>query len=210
MRRFTDLLLTLPALVLLSPLLLLVAVAVKLESAGPAFFRQERVGRGMRLFRILKFRSMVADAHKLGPGVSGRSDPRITRIGRLLRASKLDELPQLINIIRGEMTLIGPRAEVPQYLPCYSDEEELLLEVRPGLTGPGQLYFTSHQAGELDGVEDEEAFYIQNQLHPKLAMDLEYLRTRSPARDLAILGRTAAVILGWRPRSKPQPDRQRS
>jgi len=115
-----------------------------------------------------------------------------------LRATKIDELPQLLNLLRGEITLVGPRAEVESYVARYTDEERRLLSVRPGLTGPGQLYFTTHQAVELDAVEDPEAFYLEHQLHPKLAMDLAYLRRRGLVPDLAVLARTMAVVLGWR------------
>ncbi len=195
LRRLADLVMTVPVFILLSPVLALIAALVKLDSPGPALFRQERMGKGLRPFAILKFRSMVADAHRLGPAVSGRRDPRITRMGRLLRATKLDELPQLLNVIRGEMTLVGPRAEVPRYLPHYTLEERRLLEVRPGLTGPGQVYFTTHQAAELDGVQDPEQHYIRHQLHPKLALDLDYLRRRSVVLDAAIILRTLAVLL---------------
>jgi lipopolysaccharide/colanic/teichoic acid biosynthesis glycosyltransferase len=198
LRRATDLLVGGPVLLLLSPFLLGVAILIKLGSRGPVLFSQERVGRGLKPFRILKFRSMVADAQRLGPPVSGRGDVRITRLGHWLRATKLDELPQLLNLLKGEVTLVGPRAEVESYVAHYTDEERALLSVRPGLTGPGQLYFTTHQAAELDRTDDPEAFYLEHQLHPKLAMDLEYLRQRSLGRDLAVLARTTAVVLGWR------------
>jgi lipopolysaccharide/colanic/teichoic acid biosynthesis glycosyltransferase len=197
-RRAVDLVAGIAALVALSPFLALVALAIKLDSPGPVLYSQERMGREGRPFRILKFRSMVADAERRGPAVSGKGDPRITRMGRWLRASKVDELPQLINLVRGEVTLFGPRAEVARYLPHYTAEERRLLEVRPGLTGPGQLYFTTHQAAELDSAEDPENHYIEHQLHPKLAMDLDYLRNRGVVRDLALLGRTVAVMAGWR------------
>jgi len=198
LRRGMDLLLGGLTLTAASPVLLLLAAAVKLESRGPAFFSQERVGKDGRPFRILKFRSMVAGAEKMGPAVSGHRDPRVTRVGAILRATKLDELPQLVNVVKGEMTIIGPRAEVARYVEHYTDEERALLSVRPGLTGPGQVYFTTDQAGELDGVADPESHYIEHQLHPKLALDLEYLRKRSIALDLSILGATAALLLGLR------------
>lgn len=196
LRRLADLLLGSLLLLALSPLFLVVAVLIKLDSRGPVFYRQERMGRGRTRFRILKFRSMVSDAERLGPEVSSRGDVRITRVGRWLRATKIDELPQLVNLLRGEVTLIGPRAEVERYFRYYTAEERRLLEVRPGMTGPGQIYFTTHQAAELDEVEDPETHYIQHQLHPKLAMDLEYLRRRGLGPDLAVLGRTLAVLLG--------------
>lgn len=198
LRRAADVVVSLLGLLLLAPLLALLAGAVRLDSAGPALFSQVRVGRDGRPFRILKFRSMVAAQGPSASQVSGREDPRVTRVGRLLRATKLDELPQLLNVLRGEMTLIGPRAEVPDYVRHYTVEERRLLDVRPGLTGAGQLYFTTDQAGALDGSEDPERFYLEHQLHPKLAIDLAYLADRCLATDLRLLVRTVACLAGLR------------
>jgi lipopolysaccharide/colanic/teichoic acid biosynthesis glycosyltransferase len=198
LRRTVDLAVGLPALLLFSPFLLLIAVLVKLDSPGSVLYAQRRVGRGEKPFRILKFRSMVADAEKIGPAVSGHQDARITRAGRVLRATKLDELPQILNVIRGEMTLIGPRAEVERYIEHYTPDERLLLQVRPGLTGPGQVYFTTDQAGELDAATDPETLYVTRQIHAKLALDLNYLRHRSFPTDLSILRRTLALLGRWK------------
>ena len=195
LRRAVDVVVALAALVLLSPLLALTALLIKLDSPGPVLYAQERIGRNGRPFRMLKFRSMVADAERLGAAVAGRHDPRITRVGAFLRATKLDELPQLVNVLVGHMTLIGPRAEVPRYVRHYRDDERPVLAVRPGLTGPGQILFSREQAAELDGAADPEAEYLERQLHVKLAVDLEYLRGRGLTRDLAILGQTVAVML---------------
>jgi lipopolysaccharide/colanic/teichoic acid biosynthesis glycosyltransferase len=197
-RRLVDVSVSAGALVLVSPLLVLVAAFVKAESRGPVFYMQERIGKHGRPFRIVKFRSMVADAERLGPLVSGRRDRRITRVGAFLRATKLDELPQLINVLRGDMTLIGPRADVARYVAHFTTEERQLLAVRPGLTGPSAVYFTTDQASELDGVADPDAYYIEHQLHPKLALDLDYLRRRSVGTDIGILWRTASVLAGAR------------
>jgi lipopolysaccharide/colanic/teichoic acid biosynthesis glycosyltransferase len=197
-RRLVDVSVSAGALVLVSPLLVLVAAFVKAESRGPVFYMQDRIGKQGRPFRIVKFRSMVADAERLGPLVSGRRDPRITRVGAFLRTTKLDELPQLINVLRGDMTLIGPRADVARYVAHFTAEERQLLGVRPGLTGPSAVYFTTDQAGELDGVTDPDAYYIEHQLHPKLALDLDYLRRRSVTADIGILWRTASVLAGSR------------
>jgi lipopolysaccharide/colanic/teichoic acid biosynthesis glycosyltransferase len=197
-RRLVDVAVSAGALVVGSPLLVLVAALVKAESRGPVFYMQERIGKHGRPFRIVKFRSMVADAERLGPLVSGRRDPRITRVGAFLRATKLDELPQLVNVLRGDMTLIGPRADVARYVAHFTAEERQLLGVRPGLTGPSGVYFTTDQAGELDGVTDPDAYYIEHQLHPKLTLDLDYLRRRSVTADIGILWRTASVLAGSR------------
>jgi lipopolysaccharide/colanic/teichoic acid biosynthesis glycosyltransferase len=187
------------ALVVLSPMFAAIALAIVLESGRPVFFSQERVGKGRRPFRILKFRTMVVDADRAGPKVSGQRDPRITRVGAFLRATKLDEFPQVVNVLRGEMTLIGPRAEVPDMIRHYTPEELRILEFRPGLTAPGQIYFTTDQAAELDGVKDAEAYYVEHHLHPKLRMDLDYLRDRSVLLDVSIVAWTVKLLLGFRP-----------
>ncbi len=185
-------------LLVLVPLFLLIALAIVLESPGPVFFRQNRVGKNRSVFPILKFRTMVPDADRIGPSVSGKKDPRITRIGSVLRKTKLDEFPQFWNVLKGEMTLVGPRAEVPEMIPHYTEEESAILRYRPGLTAPGQLYFTTDQAKQLDDIKDTENHYIRHQLHPKLAMDLEYLRNRSAWRDLGIVLRTVRVMITGR------------
>ncbi|HVQ35680.1 MAG TPA: sugar transferase [Candidatus Bathyarchaeia archaeon] len=194
LRRAVDVVVATGSLVVLAPVFAVVAVAIKLESAGPVFFAQRRVGVEERPFRIFKFRSMVQDASRKGPKISGKRDPRITRVGGVLRATKLDEFPQLWNVLRGEMTLIGPRAEIPEMVAHYTEEEKLTLRVRPGLTCPGQLHFTTDQAADLDGIEDPEAHYVETQLHPKLALDLAYLRRRSLATDLSVVGKTLVVM----------------
>jgi lipopolysaccharide/colanic/teichoic acid biosynthesis glycosyltransferase/O-antigen/teichoic acid export membrane protein len=192
-RRATDIAISLSALLFASPLLLGAAVMVKLTSRGPVFYRQIRVGHLGRHFRMFKFRSMVSGADRAGPLITDRGDPRVTRVGALLRASKIDELPQLLNVMRGEMTLIGPRPEVPRFLPCYRPDELGVLRVRPGLTGPGQLFYTEAQAAG-EAADDPERHYVEYQLHPKLEIDLDYLRRRCLRADLAIVVRTVAVI----------------
>jgi lipopolysaccharide/colanic/teichoic acid biosynthesis glycosyltransferase len=186
------------ALVLLSPLFGLIALAIVLESGRPVFYSQVRVGKGRRPFRILKFRTMVVNADKVGPKISGHRDPRITRVGSFLRATKLDEFPQIVNVLKGEMTLIGPRAEVPDMIRHYTPEELTILDYRPGLTAPGQIFFTTDQAGELDGVDDAEAHYVAHHLHPKLRMDLDYLANRGVLSDLRIVWWTMKLLAGVR------------
>ena len=193
LRRVADVIIAGIMLVAVSPLLLMVGLAVRVSTRGPVLYKQVRAGKSGKPFMIFKFRSMVCNADSSGPLVTDRADPRITRVGALIRASKLDELPQLFNIVRGDMTLIGPRPEVPHFLPCYHAEELGILSVRPGLTGAGQILFTELRAGE-DAVADPEEHYIRFQLHPKLAIDLDYLRRRSIWFDLAILVRTVALI----------------
>ena len=194
MRRAVDVLVAGIALAITGPVIGLLAAAVRLTSRGPAFYRQMRTGSSGEQFTILKLRSMVSGADRNGPLVTSRADSRVTTLGALLRATKLDELPQLINVLRGHMTLIGPRPEVPRFIPCYNDEERAILSVRPGLTGPGQIFYTHvQQATVLDGV-DPEQHYATYELHAKLAIDLDYLRRRSLRFDLLILVRTVLML----------------
>lgn len=194
-RRGLDVVAAGVAVLALAPLFVAIALAIRLESSGPVLFRQIRVGKDEVPFRILKFRTMVVDAEKIGPKISGSKDPRVTRVGAILRATKMDELPQLWNVLAGEMTLVGPRAEVPEMIRHYTPEERELLKVKPGLTGPGQIHFTTDQATELDGIEDVEAHYVRHHLHPKAAIDLDYLRRRSLWTDLGVIVRTLGVLL---------------
>ncbi|MBV9447568.1 MAG: sugar transferase [Streptosporangiaceae bacterium] len=194
MRRAVDVCVAGIALVIAGPVIALLAAAVRLTSRGPAFYRQVRMGSSGRQFTILKLRSMVSGADRAGPLVTSRADSRVTKLGALLRAAKLDELPQLINVLRGDMTLIGPRPEVPRFIPCYDNHELDILTVRPGLTGPGQIFYTQvQQATDLDGVDPEE-HYATCELHAKLAIDLDYLRRRSLRFDLLIVVRTILLL----------------
>jgi lipopolysaccharide/colanic/teichoic acid biosynthesis glycosyltransferase len=200
-RRVTDIIVAALALLVLAPAMIAIALVIRLTTPGPALYLQERIGRGGRPFRMLKFRTMVIGADRGRALVTGKCDPRITRAGTVLRATKADELPQLLNVLRGHMTLIGPRPEVARYVAHYSPAERALLRVRPGLTGPGQLYFFAEQAGDLDRLADPEEHYVRHQLHPKLAFDLDYLVHRSLRGDLAVVRWTLASLLPtlWRP-----------
>jgi lipopolysaccharide/colanic/teichoic acid biosynthesis glycosyltransferase len=179
-------------LIVLSPLFLLIALAIKLTSPGPVFYRSTRVGRDGAPFRITKFRSMVSDADKRGPGITAAGDPRITPVGRLLRRTKLDELPQLINVLKGEMSLVGPRPEDPRYVALYTDEQRQVLRVRPGITSAASLAYR-HEEQILSGV-DWETQYRQQVMPAKLALDLEYLSRRTVASDLALIWRTVTAL----------------
>lgn len=194
LRRTVDIalaLLLLPAL--LVPMALL-AVLVRCTSGGPAMYRQWRVGRELRPFTILKFRSMAVGSDRAGPAVSGTADSRVTPFGRWLRRTRLDELPQLVNLLRGDMTLIGPRPEVERFLPRYTPDELRLLDVRPGIIGPGALYAAA-RGGELEDTAGAEERYVALQLHPKLALDLAYLRDRRLAADLRLVAQ--ALSISW-------------
>jgi lipopolysaccharide/colanic/teichoic acid biosynthesis glycosyltransferase len=195
LRRVTDIVMAALALLALGLAMIAIALVIRLTTPGPALYLQERIGRGGHPFRLLKFRTMVVNADRSGALVTGKCDPRVTRVGAVLRATHADELPQLLNVLRGDMTLVGPRPEVARYVAHYSLAERALLGVRPGLTGPGQLYFSAEQAGDLDGQADPEEHYVTHQPHPKLALDLDYLHHRSLLRDLAVVFRTVASLL---------------
>jgi lipopolysaccharide/colanic/teichoic acid biosynthesis glycosyltransferase len=175
------------------PLLLAVAVAVRVDSKGPALFRQERVGLDGETFRIHKFRSMSVEHD--GALVSGTRDGRVTRVGRFLRRSKLDELPQIFDVFVGRMSLVGPRPEVPIYVDMWpADMRPVILSVRPGITDPASIAMRN-EAEELAAAEDPERHYIESLLPRKAAMYVDYVRSRSFTGDLAIIGRTLATVI---------------
>ncbi len=180
-------------LVLLSPLFLVISLWVKMGSEGPVFFLQERVGKDGKLFKIIKFRTMVKDAPKLGPAVTGGDDPRITSAGRFLRRYKLDELPQLINVLKGEMSLVGPRPEVPRYVDVTGNEWRQVLKLRPGITGVSQIAHIDEE-GLLSGQANPEEFYLREVLPKKMALDLEYVRSHGMIKDFSIIFKTLAGI----------------
>jgi len=182
------------ALVVLAPVLLVIACAVKATSPGPALFTQVRIGQDGRPFRIYKFRTMVDGADRLAANVSASGDPRVTRVGRRLRASYLDELPQLANIVKGEMRLVGPRPETPEYVALYDATERRVLAVKPGLVGPSTLGFMD-EAERLAAAPDPESYYQDVLLHERVRLDLAYLEGRSTTRDLRILLSQAVAIL---------------
>jgi lipopolysaccharide/colanic/teichoic acid biosynthesis glycosyltransferase len=190
-RQFLDILVSVAILLLFSPLVLLLAVAVKTTSPGPVFFKGERVGRGGRPFRMIKFRTMVGNAHNLGPPVTAQDDPRITPIGRLLRRTKLDELPTLLNVLRGEMRIVGPRPEAPFWVNLYTPEERKVLLIHPGITSPASIQYR-HEERLLAGKRIEESYppIMRN----KLRIEMEYLRTRSFLKDLEIIPLTIRAI----------------
>jgi len=191
-RRALDLTASSIGLVLLSPLFALVALAVKLDSPGPILFRGQRAGRAGEPFRMIKFRTMVADAAHKGPGITSAGDSRVTRVGRMLRRTKLDELPQLINVLRGDMSLVGPRPEDPAYVAGYTLEQRRLLDVRPGITGPASVRFRNEE--QLLRGEDWERLYRDQVLPAKLRIELDYLERRSVLNDLSIVMQTVIAL----------------
>jgi lipopolysaccharide/colanic/teichoic acid biosynthesis glycosyltransferase len=203
MRRLLEVMASLVGLMLLSPLLLLVAVAIKLDSVGPVFYRGERVGRGGRPFYIYKFRSMVhleeAEAGRRGPGITTAADERITRLGRLLRRTKVDELPQLINVLLGDMSLVGPRPEDPRYVALYTREQRRVLAVRPGITSPASVRYRHEEeslgAQRAAGGPDWEQVYIKEVMPHKLQIELAYMEQRTLWTDLRVLLDTLSAML---------------
>ncbi|HWR21147.1 MAG TPA: polysaccharide biosynthesis protein, partial [Verrucomicrobiae bacterium] len=194
-KRLIDLVFSLVALVLLLPVFLFVAIAIKLDSPGLVFYAQERAGRRGKTFRVLKFRSMVVNAERLGPLVTGNADPRVTRVGRLLRLLKIDELPQFINVLKGDMSFVGPRPEIPIIVEQYTEEQRKVLEAKPGITGPTQLAWVGESDMFPPGVNVSE-HYTKQFMQEKLKSDLEYVRTRSLAGDLWYVIRTPMAIGG--------------
>jgi lipopolysaccharide/colanic/teichoic acid biosynthesis glycosyltransferase len=180
-------------LVVLSPLLLLVAVFVRLSSPGPVLHRAVRVGRNGRTFVLYKFRTMVVDRAVLGPRITAANDPRITRVGGVLRRSKLDELPQLWNVVRGDMRLVGPRPEDPRFVALYGPDQQQVLSIAPGITGPAQLTFLDEE--ELLRSADPEATYVREILPRKLAIDMAYAEHRTIGLDIQILAQTGLAAL---------------
>jgi lipopolysaccharide/colanic/teichoic acid biosynthesis glycosyltransferase/O-antigen/teichoic acid export membrane protein len=201
-RRLLDLAVTIPALVVLWPLLLAIAIGVRLTGPGPVIFRQTRVGQGGETFALLKFRSMRTDLP--GPDLTVDGDPRVTRLGRLLRSWSLDELPQLLNVVRGDMTLVGPRPETEQLAARYPEQYSLVFQHRPGITGPVQVHLR-----ELDvpswAAADAEQYYIEELVPSRVALDLGYLYDPSLRRTLALLARTLMHVIRRGRRARPTP-----
>jgi lipopolysaccharide/colanic/teichoic acid biosynthesis glycosyltransferase len=197
MKRTFDIIVSFLGLVVLSPLLLLVAVVIKLDSSGPIYFRQERMGRGFRPFLIYKFRTMVQDPSNQGLPLTVGDDPRITRIGRFLRKTKIDELPQLINVLKGEMTFVGPRPEVRRFVELFRRDYEEILRMRPGVTDLASLKYQDEAAlmGQFTNPEEE---YIERILPDKIRLAKEYINRSSVIFDLSLILRTLPKLLGFK------------
>jgi lipopolysaccharide/colanic/teichoic acid biosynthesis glycosyltransferase len=193
-KRFFDIFFSLLLVIFLSPMLLLLALLIVLTSAGGAIYKQERIGRGGTPFRIFKFRTMRIRQVEGTQITVGSRDPRITGVGYYLRKLKLDELPQLFNILSGQMSFVGPRPEVARYVKHYSEEQRKVLDVRPGLTDLASLeYF--EESDLLQKAEDPEQEYIQIIMPAKLELSKKYLEDKDPVKDLKIIIRTATRIL---------------
>jgi lipopolysaccharide/colanic/teichoic acid biosynthesis glycosyltransferase len=193
MKRAFDFVTSAIGLIVLSPIMAFIALLIRLDSSGPIFYRATRVGLGGRLFTLYKFRSMVVNADKIGPGITSAGDSRITRIGRVLRRTKLDELPQLFNVFRGDMSLVGPRPEDPCYVALYTPKQREVLNVRPGITSLASIEYR-HEEAILKG-EDWKTQYIQDIMPTKLVIDLDYVENASLLQDFYILWRTFLALL---------------
>ena len=194
-KSFFDWLASTCGLLALAPVLLLLAVWIKLDSQGPVFFRQERVGRGGKLFRIHKFRTMVTDADRRGLQITVGADARVTRVGQWLRKYKLDELPQLLDVWLGHMSLVGPRPEVPRYVACYpADVRDVVLSVRPGITDRASIEFKDENE-ILGRSTDPQLAYVNEVLPIKLGYYVEYVNNRSFWGDISLIFKTFTTLV---------------
>lgn len=193
-KRLVDIVAASIGLLLLSPLFLILAALIKLDSSGPVLFRQERIGRGFIPFLIYKFRTMAAGRANEGLCITSRNDARITRVGRWLRATKLDELPQLLNVLIGDMSLVGPRPEVRHYVELFRSEYEQLLSIRPGMTDLASLKYRD-EGDVLAQVEDPEAEYVTRILPDKIELGSLYLQRASLFFDLSLILKTVLRLV---------------
>ncbi|MCG7345500.1 sugar transferase [Sporosarcina sp. ACRSL] len=194
LKRMFDFLVSFIFIIILFPLFVIIAVLIKKDSDGPILFKQVRVGKNDTLFEIYKFRTMVVDAEKIGKQITVGKDSRITRSGDFLRRYKLDELPQLFNVLKGEMSFVGPRPEVPKYTRLYNEEQRNVLKVRPGITDYASIKY--RRENELLARSDNpEETYIKEVMQDKLQINLEYINKRSIFEDIRIMFLTIIKIL---------------
>jgi len=196
MKRLLDIFISFIALIFLSPLLIIISFVIMLSSGRPIFYSQERVGKDWKRFRIIKFRTMVTEADRIGPGISSEDDERITKLGKFLRKYKLDELPQLLNVFVGEMSLIGPRPEIPKYAEFYKDDYSKILKLKPGITDYASINYRN-EAALLNGKSEGESFYLTKILPEKISLYKKYLRDASFTTDLKIILSTIKAIFRW-------------
>jgi lipopolysaccharide/colanic/teichoic acid biosynthesis glycosyltransferase len=192
-RNILERLIAAAGLIFLSPVLLVTALIVMLDSPGNPFYAARRIGKDGKPFRMWKFRTMRPNSDRLGPAITARNDPRLIRSGAFLRKSKLDELPQLVNVVTGQMSLIGPRPEAPQIVALYSTRQRDVLAVKPGITGIVQVS-SGEESDRIPVGANAQAYYLQNILNEKLEADLQYLRARTIESDLKLLLATARLL----------------
>ena len=193
-KRVCDFILSLIGIIVLSPIFIIVSIAIKLDSRGKILFLQKRVGRYGKEFNIYKFRTMVSNAEKLGKQITVGNDNRITKVGSFLRKYKIDELPQLFNVLKGDMSLVGPRPEVPKYVKLYSDEQKKVLNVRPGITDMASLRYKDENE-ILGKVDNPEEYYINVIMKDKLNLNLEYIEKSNIFFDLYLIIKTVVKCI---------------
>jgi lipopolysaccharide/colanic/teichoic acid biosynthesis glycosyltransferase len=194
LKRAFDLIGSLLALIVLSPVFLITAILIKLDSPGSVLYMAERIGKDGETFEMYKFRTMVADAVRLGPAITYNADPRITRVGRFLRRTHIDEWPQFFNILRGDMSFVGPRPEAPICVEYYTPQQREVLKARPGMTGLAQVQYMQNEAAMLDATTLDEV-YLNEILPKKLELDLQYIQSQSILLDLKLLIQTLFINL---------------
>lgn len=193
-KRIFDIVASSIGLILVSPILISISVCIKLDSKGAVFFKQVRVGKDKKLFKIYKFRTMVTDAEKIGKQITIGNDKRITRVGKFIRKCKLDELPQLINVFKGEMSLVGPRPEVPKYVDLYDEYQEQILLVQPGITDYASIEFRNENE-ILGNSINPEKIYIEEIMPAKIELNMKYIKNISLFEDLKLVINTIRVII---------------
>ncbi|MEA3560873.1 MAG: sugar transferase [Candidatus Omnitrophota bacterium] len=193
-KRLFDVIFSFIGLIVLFPLIALIALLIERDSCGPIFYRGLRIGKSAKPFKMYKFRTMVVNADRIGGHSTANDDTRITKVGRILRKYKLDEMPQLINILKGEMSFVGPRPEVLHYVGMFSEEEKKILTVRPGITDWASLW-NSDEGAVLAGSPNPEKIYLEKIRPEKIRLQLKYIKERSFGADLKIIFQTAAKLL---------------
>lgn len=193
-KRIFDIVASFCGLFILSPILLVITILIKIDSKGPVFFKQQRVGKNKKKFEIYKFRTMVTDAEKIGKQITIGNDNRITNVGKFIRKCKLDELPQLINVFKGEMSLVGPRPEVPKYVELYDEYQEQILLVNPGITDYASIKFRNENE-ILGRSTNPEKTYTEEIMQQKIDLNMKYIKNISLLEDIKLIIKTLLVII---------------
>ena len=193
-KRIFDIVFSFAGLIILSPVYIVIAIFIKLDSKGPVLYKQTRVGRNNKDFKLLKFRTMNPDSDSKGLLTVGGRDPRITKTGYYLRKFKLDEFPQLINVLYGEMSFVGPRPEVRKYVDLYTEDQKKVLDVSPGITDVASIKY-KNENDLLEKAEDPEKYYIEKIMPDKIKLNLEYINERSFFKDFKVILRTLSAVI---------------
>ncbi|MBP9191145.1 MAG: sugar transferase [Ignavibacteria bacterium] len=193
-KRIFDIVFSISGLILLSPVLIVIAILIRFDSKGPVLYKQTRVGRNNKDFKLLKFRTMNPDSDSKGLLTVGGRDPRITKTGYYLRKFKLDEFPQLINVLYGEMSFVGPRPEVRKYVDLYTEDQKKVLDVSPGITDVASIKY-KNENDLLEKAEDPEKYYIEKIMPDKIKLNLEYINERSFFKDFKVILRTLSAVI---------------